>query len=196
MFGVEPSTLEDFVLASQICQAEAKKFFVEMVRLKKWRMTGVLWWNVMDCWPQFSDAIVDYYFRRKLAYAYLKRVQRPVCIMMTEPSNWVSRVVLGNDSRVPVSGEFRIRDADTGETVIEGQAAAGPNENRALGSVRASRGTQRLFLTEWTLNGERGRNHYLLGTPPFDLARYRGWLASLIQGTADELVQQGFSGAD
>ena len=89
LFGIEPDNLEDFALASQISQAEAKKFFVEMVRVKKWRRTGVLWWNVIDCWPQFSDAIVDYYFGRKLAYHYLKRVQQPVCLMVTEPENYI-----------------------------------------------------------------------------------------------------------
>lgn len=62
LFGFIPENLEDFVLTSQISQAEAKKFFIEMFRIKKWRRTGIIWWNVIDCWPQFSDAIVDYYF--------------------------------------------------------------------------------------------------------------------------------------
>ena len=191
VFGIEPKTLEDFVLASQICQAEAKKFFVEMVRLRKWRMTGVLWWNVMDCWPQFSDAIVDYYFRRKLAYLYLKRVQRPACIMMAEPENWACRVVLGNDSREAVRGRFTIRDADTDAILLEGNAEAGPNENRPLGSVPASRGDRRLFLIEWDLNGEKGFNHYLLGTPPFRLETYKGWLRRLGVSDAAGFVQRG-----
>jgi len=187
-FGMEPDNLEDFVLASQICQAEAKKFFVEMVRLKKWRMTGVLWWNVMDCWPQFSDAIVDYYFRRKLAYLYLQRVQRPACIMMAEPENWACRVVLGNDSRQPVRGTFTIRDADTDEVLLEGEAEAGPNENRPLGSVPASRGHHRLFLIEWELNGGKGFNHYLLGTPPFDFGTYKRWLPRLVPVAPEALI--------
>jgi len=191
LFGVEPKNLEDFVLASQISQAEAKKFFVEMVRLRKWRMTGVLWWNVMDCWPQFSDAIVDYYFRRKLAYLYLKRVQQPACIMVGEPENWHCRVVLGNDGRQAVSGRFAIRDADSDAVLLDGAAEAGPNENRALGAVPVSRGHQRLFLIEWELNGEKGHNHYLLGAPPFDLSRYKAWLPRLVPFAVTDLVQRG-----
>ncbi|HHY97696.1 MAG TPA: glycoside hydrolase family 2, partial [Firmicutes bacterium] len=66
MFGEIPDNLEDFALASQISQAEAKKFFIEMTRLHKWRRTGIIWWNMLDGWPQFSDAIVDYYFGKKL----------------------------------------------------------------------------------------------------------------------------------
>ena len=47
--------------------------------------SGILWWNVIDGWPQFSDAIVDYYFGKKLAYHYIRRVQRPVCVIVGEP---------------------------------------------------------------------------------------------------------------
>ena len=60
LFGAVPDDLETFALASQITQAEAKKFFIESTRLRKWRTSGILWWNVIDGWPQFSDAIVDY----------------------------------------------------------------------------------------------------------------------------------------
>ena len=42
MFGFDPDNLEDFILASQISQAEADKFFVELTRCKKWRRTGVM----------------------------------------------------------------------------------------------------------------------------------------------------------
>ena len=191
LFGIEAETLEDFVLASQIVQAEAKKFFVERVRLGKWRRTGVLWWNVMDCWPQFSDAIVDYYFRRKLAYLYLKRVQRPACIMVAEPEAGKCRVALGNDGREAIRGHFTIRDADTDELLLEGAAEAGPNGNRDLGAIPADPSRQRLFLIEWELNGEKGFNHYLLGSPPFELARYRAWLAKLAPIAPDALVLKG-----
>ena len=54
LFGVTPDNLEDFILSTQITQAEAKKFFVEMTRLNKWRSTGLIWWNVMDGWPQLN----------------------------------------------------------------------------------------------------------------------------------------------
>jgi beta-mannosidase len=46
-FGVLPDKIKDFILATQITQAEAQKFFIEMTRLNKWQSTGLLWWNVM-----------------------------------------------------------------------------------------------------------------------------------------------------
>ena len=39
----------------------------------------------MDGWPQVSDAIVDWYYTKKLAYHYIKRSQTPVCLMFDEP---------------------------------------------------------------------------------------------------------------
>lgn len=176
LFGVSPDNLEDFVLASQISQAEAKKFFIEMVRLHKWRRTGLLWWNVIDCWPQFSDAIVDYYFGKKLAYYYIRRVQTPVCLMVDEPEGWHLRVVAGNDSRNQARGSYRVWEPDRGETLLEGEFRTEANTNCELARLRVSHGEHRLFLLEWTLEGRKFGNHYLLGKPPIPLDRYREWL--------------------
>ena len=68
LFDRVPDTLDDFVLASQIVQGEANKFFVEWWRQGKWRRTGILWWNLRDGWTIFSDSVVDYFNRKKLAY--------------------------------------------------------------------------------------------------------------------------------
>lgn len=179
LFGDCPENLEEFVLASQIAQAEALKFFIESTRLKKWRRTGILWWNVRDGWPQFSDAIVDYYFGKKLAYHYVKRAQPPVCVMIAEPDDWHVRVVAGNDSRADKAGSYRVRDADTGEVVLQGDFSATANGNMDLGKIRVSRSDHRLFLIDWTCAAGEFGNHYLLGYPPHDFRKYRTWLKSI-----------------
>jgi beta-mannosidase len=179
LFGIEPANIEDFILASQISQAEAKKFFVEMTRLRKWRSTGMVWWNVMDGWPQFSDAIVDYYFNKKLAYYYLRRVQEPICLMVDEPKNWHCRVVMGDDSREDASGHYRIWDADSGETLLEGDYAVKANENLDLGEIQVFHSDKRLFLMEWTANGKKHANHFLQGMPPYSLDKYKEWLTKI-----------------
>ena len=191
LFGAQPEALEEFALTSQISQAEAKKFFIESFRLRKGRTTGLLWWNVVDGWPQFSDAVVDYYFSRKLAYWYIRRSQWPVCVMVDEPDSWHCRVAAGNDTRQPARGRFCLWDADGGETLLEGDLAVPANGTQELGRIRASRGDQRLWLIEWECDGQRGGNHYLLGTPPFCLERYRAWLpqiAGLANGFDSESV--------
>ena len=175
-FGRVPDSLDDYILASQIVEAEAVKFFIEMVRTAKWRRTGILWWNLIDGWPQFSDSVVDYYFSKKLAYHYIRRVQQPFCVMVREPADWHCEVVAGSDSRRPFVGTYSITDADTGETLLAGDVSTPANENRSLGRIPVSHGHQRLFLIRWTADGVEYGNHYLLGSPPFDLGRYRAWL--------------------
>lgn len=179
MFGEDPDTLEDFILASQISQAEAKKFFIEITRTKKWRRTGVIWWNMIDGWPQFSDAVVSYDFGKKLAYHYIKRSQQPVCLMMTEPQSWHIRLMAGNDTLRDAAGAYRVWDGDSGETLSEGSFLAPANETTELDAIRISHGDQRLLLMSWECGGARGANHYVLGTPPLSFSRYRAWLQKI-----------------
>jgi beta-mannosidase len=179
LFGAVPDNIEDFILGSQIAQAEANKFFVEMTRLKKWRRTGIIWWNVMDGWPQLSDAIVDYFYNKKLAYYFIRRVQEPVCLMVDEPNGWRSRVVMGDDSRQDASGHYRVWDADSGETLLEGDYTVKANENLDLGQIPVFHSGKRLFLMEWTANGKKYGNHYLQGMSPFSLAQYKAWLPKI-----------------
>ena len=87
LFGRDFDDLETFSLASQLSQAEADKFFIERFRSQKWRRTGLIWWNLIDGWPQLSDAVVDYYYNKKIAYAYIKNSQQAICLMLTEPEN-------------------------------------------------------------------------------------------------------------
>jgi len=191
LFGEIPKDLETFAVASQIVQAEAKKFFVEIFRQRKWCTSGILWWNMIDGWPQISDAVVDYYYAKKLAYHYLKRVHRPLCIIVCEPGAWDSDVIASNDSRVPRSGHVRVRDADTDETVLDKDFQVGVNVNAKIGQIKTSYSQQRLLLIEWESDGERGANHFLQGSPGFSLDRYLAWLAKIaaLDGNFDsELV--------
>lgn len=176
LFGMDPDNLEDFILASQISQAEAKKFFIELTRCMKWRRTGVIWWNIIDGWPQFSDAVVSYDFIKKLAYHYIKRSQQDICLMVTEPESWHVRLMAGNDTLVSRKGDYRMWDGDTGEILSQGSFVAQANATTEIDRIRVSHGDQRLFLMEWTADGQRGVNHYVLGKPPLSFARYQNWL--------------------
>ena len=64
---------------------------------------GILWWNVLDGWPQFSDAVVDYYFGKKLAYHYhlaLAAAGLPVSSASRVPDKYLP-LVAGNDTLQP-----------------------------------------------------------------------------------------------
>ena len=177
MFGTECESLEQLAMLSQISQAEAKKFFIEQTRLKKWRRTGIIWWNMLDCWPQISDAVVDYYFHKKLAFYYIGRVQQPVCMVCAEPENWCHKIFLCNDSNEAHTVRYIVRDGETREALCMGEAVSPANENVCVGKVKTYSGVQRLIVMEWTLeDGRRGANHYVTGYPAFDARRYAVWL--------------------
>jgi beta-mannosidase len=167
-------------MASQIAQAEALKFFVESTRLRKWRTSGILWWNVIDGWPQFSDAVVDYYFGRKLAYHYIRRSQMPVCLIIGETGvGKYLPIVACNDTRTAAEIRYQVWDADSGQTLTEGTFVAPPNQNWQVDRLRTYASQQQLYLMRWEMGDLIFGNHYLLGRPPLSLDRYRGWLPAI-----------------
>lgn len=105
---------------------------------------------MIDCWPQISDAVVDWYYTKKLAFDVIARIQVPVCVMLDELEAWSHRVILGNDSREGSTVQYRLIDADTNETLLEGERESPANENIELGEIRVFAGQQRMILIEWT----------------------------------------------
>jgi beta-mannosidase len=182
LFGELPDDLDSFALASQITQAEAKKFFIELTRLRKWHTSGILWWNVIDGWPQFSDAIVDYYFGRKLAYEYIRRVQQPICVVMGEPGGEGSLpVVICNDSRRDAEVAYEVRDAARGAVVADGSLAVPANENWLAARVARQAGESALFVMTWRVGGQAYGNHYVCAGRPLSLGAYRQWLPEIAE---------------
>jgi beta-mannosidase len=173
LFGEAPDNLEDFAYASQCSQAEAMKFFVEMFRSRKWRRTGIIWWNILDGWPQFSDALVDYYFLRKRAFAYVQRSQQPVCMILREPRDGEQEIVVCNDTRHRLELTYTIRDTVTDDVVASDTVSAGPDVVTVVGELPHDASRQTIYALEWRWPNGAGWNHYLAGNPPFDLAWYR-----------------------
>ena len=179
LFGEVPDNLDDFATASQYSQAEAKKFLLERMRAGKPTKSGIIWWNLLDGWPQFSDAIVDYYFEKKLAYNYIKRSQKPFFMMIDEIESWNVTVVASNDTRREVNGEYRVFELKNGELcdVVKGRFGTAANANSRLAKIPVMYSDKRMFIIAWkTSDGEYGYNHYLAGMPPFDLKTYTEWM--------------------
>lgn len=175
LFGDVPKDLEQFSLLSQISQAEAKKFFVERTRVKKWRRTGIIWWNMIDGWPQISDAVVDYYYDKKLAYYYLKRAQQDVCLILDEQVDWGHDVYLCNDGCWSGHVQYTVTDGETGEVLLSGECDSAANQSARVGNIRILPGEQRLLLLRWTRDGKTFGNHYITGFPPFNAGRMILW---------------------
>lgn len=188
LFGSVPQDLEQFSLLSQISQAEAKKFFVERTRVKKWRRTGIIWWNMIDGWPQISDAVVDYYYDKKLAYYYIKRAQQDVCLILDEHVDWGHDVYLCNDGSWSGRVEYSIVDGESGEVLLSGACDSAANQTVRVGNLRVLPGEQKLLLLKWTRDGKTFGNHYITGFPPYNPGRMILWqeiIARTVGGDQD-----------
>jgi beta-mannosidase len=176
LFGstFDRTDIDQFILASQATQAEALKYFVEHFRSRKPAKTGILWWNMRDMWPQFSDSIVDWFGRKKLAYYFLRNCQRPFCLKMREePGRLVLTLV--NDTLTKAAGKWRVYEPDERRLVREGSFAVGPNTGLDLSVFEIPRDL-RLWFLSWDDGSGPFLNHYTAGPSPWDFARYREFL--------------------
>lgn len=176
LFGEIPTDPEEYITASQLSQAEAKKFFIEHMRIGRPTKCGIIWWNLLDGWPQMSDAVVDYYYDKKIAYRYIKRSQAPFAVAVDEIQNWGSGVFALNDTLTEKRGKIKITDAETGEVMREFCFTAPKNASTRITTLPLFYSDHKMLIIDWELEGgECGRNHFLVGYPPFDLKKYLEW---------------------
>ena len=179
-FGKVPPDLDDFVLASQITQAEAMKFLIEYWRQGKGERTGMLWWNLRDGWPIISDAVVDYYGRKKLAYHYIKKSQQPVCIIVGEAIAGKHSIYVVNDTLTAYCGRAAIHKFSNDAILHDTEFEVDVNAKLEIGKMKTPQ-TPELWTINWTFaHGQTQTNHYLAGTPPFSLEIYKKWLPKII----------------
>ncbi len=170
MFGSVPEDLDTYARMSQISQAEAKKYFIERFRLSKWRRTGIIWWNLIDGWPQISDAVVDYYRVKKLAYHFIKRSQAPVCFMFDEPMNGKLDLHVVNDTTSEKTLSFTVKNLLTDQIISHGKVISPADSSIIVASLPVTK-EQRILLVEWT-GDETGSNHFTTCTKDADYASY------------------------
>ena len=173
LFGTVPTDPEDYILASQISQAEAKKYFIERIRVARPDKTGIIWWNLLDGWPQMSDAVVDYYFEKKLAYSYIKRSQAKFSIVADEIECWQLPIYACNDTLTERCGRLTVKDATDDSVIYECDFCAAPNASTLVTRIPVYYSDRKILIFEWVSDGECGFNHYLCANPPVSLEDYR-----------------------
>jgi beta-mannosidase len=178
LFGEVPKDLDQFIFASQAVQAEVMKFFVEFWRMDKFRRTGIIWWNLRDGWPIISDAIVDFYNSKKLAYYYIRQVQHNACVMIGDPKEGNHPVIAVNDTREIKSGNVTVRDADSGKTLFYALFNIPANGKTIIGNI-PEMNKQSMGLIDYSIGKESFTNHYLAGEVPFKLEDYQRWYRKL-----------------
>lgn len=173
LFGKEPDNFVDFAKQSQISQGEAVKYYIERFRLSKPRRSGIIWWNIVDGWPQFSDAVVDYYFTKKVAYHYIKRAQQPVCLMFDEPKNNIISLYAANDTLSNAELSYKVTNVTDGKVVIDSGACAFANASTKINELKIDEGEKKFYLIEWKLSdGTEGKNHYFTNIINIDYDAY------------------------
>lgn len=96
-FSIHDGGLENFAYLSQIMQADAMTWAYKDWR-RRWgsqgnrQCGGVLVWQLNDCWPTVSWAVVDYYLVPKPAYYSIKREMEPIVLGVTRKfRDWTMR---------------------------------------------------------------------------------------------------------
>ncbi|MBQ5810822.1 MAG: hypothetical protein IIW23_04495, partial [Clostridia bacterium] len=159
LFDEAANSLADFARKGQIYQMEGMKYTIEYYRARKWDKTGILWWNLMDGWPQFSDAVIDYYYDKKLAYYGMAVSQQDVCVMMMDEKDGKHQLVLCNETNKAQNISYVVKDIDTGEIVAKGNANVEANYKTFLPEISAT-DKVRFLVIEWS-GDSQGKNHFL-----------------------------------
>ncbi|WP_432561796.1 glycoside hydrolase family 2 protein [Kineococcus sp. SYSU DK003] len=113
-----PSGFEDWVWAAQLNQARAVSCAVEHHRSWWPRTAGSIYWQLDDCWPVTSWAVVDGSGRRKPAFHALRRAFAPR-MLTVQPRAGVPHVVVVNDTAQEFSTQVLVRRTTLTGEVLE-----------------------------------------------------------------------------
>ncbi|WP_432510633.1 glycoside hydrolase family 2 protein [Kineococcus sp. SYSU DK001] len=113
-----PSGFEDWVWAAQLNQARAVACAVEHHRSWWPRTAGSIYWQLDDCWPVTSWAVVDGSGRRKPAFHALRRAFAPR-VLTVQPREGVPHVVVVNDTAQEFSTRVLVRRTTPAGAVLD-----------------------------------------------------------------------------
>jgi beta-mannosidase len=105
-----PRTFDDLIYYGQANQALALAYGIEHWRRRKGRCWGTLFWQLNDCWPTQSWAVVDSAGEPKLAYHAVRRVYREVLLSLERAADGKSvHGYLVNDTDARIGGRLSLR---------------------------------------------------------------------------------------
>ena len=96
---------DEFIYKGQLVQAEALKTAVEHWRRRKFNTAGALFWQLNDCWPVSSWAVIDSALRPKAGYYFAKKFFAPV-LLSFKKVGMTLEVWIANDLLKDVAGKL------------------------------------------------------------------------------------------
>ena len=168
----EALSLEDLVYYSQCNQAEALRCGVEHYRRRKGRNWGTLFWQLNDCWPVQSWAIIDSQGEPRAAYFACKKFYAPVLLSLVRDGETATAHLI-SDLLTPLSGRLTwtlstLDGEQISKRTVEVSVAANSAAQVALFSLTEASSRERdVFVhAEFTTeNGMRAENILLLAEP-------------------------------
>lgn len=167
MFSPLSEDLETFVLQSQYTQAEAYKTWVENARVKG--LGGILLWNLLDGWPQVSEAMVDYYWQKKASFSFVKNAQRPVSVILCRQGPRTLQYFAVNDTARDADVFYEIGSG--GNVLREGRCTVRAGEAKLLGRLETD-GKSNFYVIRFEVGGESFLSHYQENPTGLDIDVY------------------------
>lgn len=101
-----PKDFESLVYLSLVLQAEGIRYGVEHWRRSPRRVSGILYWQLNDCWPVASWSSIDYFGRWKALHYAARRFYAPLMLSI-EDKPTAQNVYITNDQDAPCLGSVR-----------------------------------------------------------------------------------------
>jgi beta-mannosidase len=161
-----PENLEKFIYLTQLNQGEALKTAISHWRSRMFKTSGCLIWQINDCWPVISWSLIDYYFRPKPAYYYVKRAFSPIYIALNLRGRSL-QVSIVNDTLQHIRGVLKLTIQKlTGEllfskTIEDLKVEANSAKECLVIDVENFRGA--VAVAEASFNGSKLINDVLIG---------------------------------
>lgn len=119
-----PKDFAALVYLSLVLQAEGIRYGVEHWRRHIERISGILYWQLNDCWPVASWAGIDYFGRWKALHYAAKRFFTPVLLSILDEPPQMGLYVT-NDNHADWQGLLRWSlETLSGEVLASGEEAA------------------------------------------------------------------------
>ncbi len=184
-FKVGTMDLDSWIYITQLMQSECLSYAYRAWR-RNWKGNnkrytgGCLVWQLDDCWPVTSWAIIDFYKRPKLAYYGIKRECKPIQLGIARyeiPNDFDDyyhgkRYAIDiwgvNDTLKMVEGELNIQiyNVETGEQVI-----VLPNERVRLGANKVTELREKISIPVPLNTNSSPHNHYAIYATFTDLRK-------------------------
>jgi beta-mannosidase len=102
---------DDYLYLAQLNQAFALKTCLEHWRTNG-RTNGSIIWQINDCWPVTSWAIIDSEIKPKISYYFVKNAFSPILLYFMDNGTKI-KVNLLNQNRISIKGKLRLTIINT-----------------------------------------------------------------------------------